>query len=339
MIYIIILNYKTWKDTIECIESVLKLSYKNYKIVIVDNNSQNNSLESISEWLNGKKNFNLEEYSKLKDYIFPIENKPISFSSIKQKEIIKLKQLQTKKITLIQSHENNGFAAGNNIGIHFAKMNNDFKHLWLLNNDTVIQPNTLGELVKTYSKYSIEKSIGVLGSKLYYYDYPKEIQGLGAKFNKFTASVRTITSIDNNLNSMELLKVDYAIGASIFVSKDFIKNVGLMNEEYFLYYEELDWSIRSKKHGYNTYTCTSSIIYHKQGKTTGTGKNHKNKNLFIEQFKYINLIKIYKNYFPSLILIPKSILLLKALKKSLAGNKEESKMILDVFLGKKRDNQ
>lgn len=336
MVYIIILNYKTWEDTIECVESVLKLHYKNYKIVIIDNDSKNDSLKNIEEWLNGKENFNLEEYCKLTENIFPLTNKPISFSSINENEITNLDRLKTEKVTLIQSNKNKGFAAGNNIGINFAKKQTDFEYLWLLNNDTVVQANALCELVKTHTKYSIKNSIGVLGSKLYYYDYPEEIQGLGAKFNKFTASINTITSMKNNLN--QLLKVDYAIGASMFVSKDFIKTVGLMNEEYFLYYEELDWSIRSKEHGYNTFTSINSVIYHKQGKTTGTGKNHKTKNLYIEQFKYINLIKIYKNYFPSLIVIPICKILLKSIVKFFKGNKAESKMILNIFLGKKYDN-
>jgi GT2 family glycosyltransferase len=81
-------------------------------------------------------------------------------------------------------------------------------------------------------------------------------------------------------------RVDYAIGASLLASREFVEDVGLMNEEYFLYYEELDWSIQGEKKGWGTFNCNKCSVLHKQGKTTQTGERYKNaKNLEIEKLK------------------------------------------------------
>lgn len=326
---IVILNYRTWEDTIECIESVLKSDYKNYKIIVVDNASSNDSLKKIQMWLNGKLDYIINTNEELKDYVFPLEKKPLKYIVINETDIIN-KNIDDKEIILIQANKNNGFAAGNNIGIKFAQQQDDFQYLWLLNNDTVIKNDTLTKLVSTYDEYSTTKSIGILGSKLYYYNYPEEIQGLGAMFNKYKASIRVLRTC-NAQNNNKILQVDYAIGASMFTNKLFIEKIGLMNEEYFLYYEELDWSLRAKKLNLLTYTALNSIVFHKQGKSTGTGQKHKNKNLLIERFKYSNLLKIYRNFFPSLLFIAKLAIMLKLIKKVVSKNFDEVKMIYKLL--------
>lgn len=110
MLYIIILNWNSYKDTIECLESLRKNDYQDYKIILIDNASSN---ESVVE---------------LKKYISSLDD--------------------SKKIQLVANPENSGFAKGCNIGIDIAKKQSDCEYIWLLNNDTIVLKNAISPLVE-----------------------------------------------------------------------------------------------------------------------------------------------------------------------------------------------
>lgn len=78
-VYIIILNYNGWKDTIECLESVLKNDYESYQIIVVDNDSPNNSIEYIINWVEGKQEVVYDENSQLKHLSQPFGSKPLEY--------------------------------------------------------------------------------------------------------------------------------------------------------------------------------------------------------------------------------------------------------------------
>ncbi len=329
-VYTIILNYKTWQDTVECIESVLKSDYANYQIIIVDNASSNDSLENIAQWLDGESSHKLSSSEKLEQYILPISQKPIKYKHINEDEI-NLITVDSEKIILIQANDNKGFSAGNNIGIKFAQRQNDFEYIWFLNNDTVVKPDTLLKLIEC--KKVNNNQVGIIGSDLLFYHNPEIRQALGGKFCKYSAGFYELGKY-TKATSETVQKIDYAIGASMFVSKDFIEKVGLMNENYFLYYEEIDWSVRGRKKNFMTIACPSSIVYHKEGGTTHI-KNKKN--LAIEYYKYKNLLEFYKTFYKYLIPIAYLRLCIKMIKKTTLGDLDEAKLIFNVILGMKNE--
>ena len=122
----------------------------------------------------------------------------------------------------------------------------------------------------------------------------------------------------------------------MFCHSDFVKSVGLMNEEYFLYYEELDWSLRGRKKGWKAFICTEATVYHRQGATTQTGSQRESddKNLAAEKFKYSSFLKFYKNYYPSLLLIAYARLILMGIKKYMTGAFREGNLIFRVVMGR-----
>lgn len=138
---IVILNYNGWEDTIECVESLSKQSFENYQIIIVDNNSTNNSFDKIKSWLNGdyivdsvflNKKFERQN----RNFIELNYDNKIGFNeNITSNE--KQKYFNNNEIVLINCDKNYGFSAGNNIGAKYAA-NNSFDYVLLLNNDTVI---------------------------------------------------------------------------------------------------------------------------------------------------------------------------------------------------------
>ncbi|MEN6514775.1 glycosyltransferase, partial [Methanoculleus sp.] len=146
---IIILNWNGWKDTIECLESVYQITYQNYDVIVVDNGSENESIEKIKEYARG----NLEVTSRFFDY--SRENKPLHYIeySLDETKAEKGKEAEIadlpswKKLILINNMKNYGFAEGNNIAIRYALKVLNPEYVLLLNNDTIVDRNFLDELV------------------------------------------------------------------------------------------------------------------------------------------------------------------------------------------------
>ena len=248
-VYIVILNYNGLEDTLECLDSLCDLDYKNYSIIVCDNASINDPEFEINKW-------------KLK------HNK--------------------QDVHYIQTGINLGFAGGNNVGLRYAMAKKDFEYAWVLNNDTVLRCDALPNLVSTMQQ---NKSIGICGSKLIYYFDKSTVQGYGGKYNSylgFPTVIRNIEDIDS---------IDYPIGASMFISKSFLTDVGLMCEDYFLYFEELDWSLRAKKKGYSISCAVDSVVYHKEGRSIGSHSNLKKKSNFADYYLQRNKIIITKKFY------------------------------------------
>lgn len=102
------------------------------------------------------------------------------------------------------------------------------------------------------------KNIGICGSKLLYYHDSGKVQGLAGYYNPMLGIAKHI------YNENELKNMSYVIGVSMLVKKDFIEKIELMNEFYFLYFEEIDWTERAKGI-FNIDVCLNSIVYHKEG--------------------------------------------------------------------------
>jgi len=288
-IAIVLLNYNSWSDTIECLESVLKLDYDNFKIYLVDNSNDNISWDKINDWAKGNIPINDSSYP---DLVNPIEKKPLKFSAYLEGEPI---DESGQDLILIRAKQNNGFAAGNNIALKQVIKQDVYDYVWLLNNDTVVPKNSLKSLTNHLN--SSKAKIGILGSALVYYSNPPILQGIGGNYNKWFGTSKPINNGKNINNIKTHSKIDYPIGAAMFVTKQFLKDVGLLNEEYFLYYEEMDWVLRGRKYGYKVDYSSHSVVYHKVGASIGTGKALE-RSEFSDYYSLKNRIKFVKKYYP-----------------------------------------
>lgn len=294
-VYIVLLNYNSWKDTIECLESVLKSDYPNFQIIVVDNNSSDNSMNHIIKWANGTQEviYNNSQLSQLSQ---PFIDKPINYIFCNDVDIINdEKKLQYEKIgnpiIFIQSHENNGFSAGNNIAIKYALEKSDSSFIWLLNNDTAIKRDSLSILIK----YAKNNNIGITGSTLKYYYTPNKIQAYGGFINVLTGKGYHIVN-SNKISK----KLNYIIGASFLIDINVINKIGLLPEEYFLYYEDSDYCYNALKYGYKIDICIKSIVYHKEGASTGTNSNVGKKSSFSDYQSFYSRKLFYRRNFKSL---------------------------------------
>jgi len=165
----------------------------------------------------------------------------------------------------IRSEKNLGFAGGNNLGIQSAT--GDF--LFLVNNDTIFTPNLIDILVQTLLMNS---QVGIISPKLLYFDQPHVLQYVGyTEMNYYTARNSCIGQyeIDNGQYDSVIGKTAFAHGAAMMVRRSVINKVGLMADNFFLYYEELDWCERAKKAGFEIWINTNVSIYHKESISVG----------------------------------------------------------------------
>lgn len=300
-VYIVILNYtRGWKHTVECLESVFRNNYKNFQVIVVDDSSQDNGLLQIKNWADGNLEINISDDNPLKPLTFPPVPKKIEFIEFLNADFRNLNEVKYKSLILIQSTLNRGFAGANNLGLKFALAKNDFDYVWLLNNDTVIKPDALSQLVTRMEKGT---GVGMCGSTLLFYDNPNIIQTLGgSSFNVWSGIGKQLEkgqSANTEINAQTIeKKIDYVYAASILISKEFIERTGLMSEDYFIYFEEIDWIKRAKGKFSLTY-APKSIVYHKAGATIGGDYTAGGKNSSFSDYYYIkNMLRFSRRFYP-----------------------------------------
>ena len=273
---ILLLNYNGWKDAIECLESVYKITYPNWEVLLVDNGSVDGSVTKIKEWAAGK----IPVESKFFEY--DVERKPIEYIeelfydeeearvkvSKKEKEWDML--LPHQKLSILRIVKNRGFTGGNNIGIEYILREKKTDYILLLSNDTVVDNYLLKELVKVAES---DPEIGVVGPKIYYYDYNGRkdiINFAGGKINFWKGVGYHIgaNEIDKGQHD-EIREVDYVEGSCFLIKKEGIEKVGMLDHEYFAYWEEADWCIRVHKASYKVIYVPKARIWHKIASSSG----------------------------------------------------------------------
>ena len=219
-LYIITINYNSSIHTIELIDNLSNSSFKNFEVVIVDNNS------------------NIIEKEKLK--------------------VIK------KQAHIIYSENNLGFSGGNNLGIKYA-LDNNADYVMILNNDTIIDSKCLKNMMEyivstdcdaicpLILNYYNRDIINYAGGELVDYKGAIKIYGLGKKIS------------DEYLKTK---KVSFAHGCCILMKANLWKEIGFMNDKYFLYFEDTDLSSKIRKMKKNLIYFPQSIVYHKESIST-----------------------------------------------------------------------
>lgn len=168
-----------------------------------------------------------------------------------------------KNVVIIESEDNAGFSAGNNIGIKYA-MKNKADFILLLNNDTEIDHNIINELISRAD----EKTVTV--PKMYYFKEENKIWYAGGHINKFTGRMTHIGENEQDRGQYDKeCYVDFATGCCMLIPMSVIMKIGLMDESYFMYVEDVDYSLNMVKHGINILYVPSAKLWHKVGSSSG----------------------------------------------------------------------
>ena len=205
---IIIINWKQYDLTKKCILSVSKVKFENYKIILVDNESNETNLNLL-----------LNDFDDLK---------------------------------VIKNKSNLGFGVANNQAINYA-LNENYDYVMLLNNDTEVDHNFISPLINSIEKNS---SIGGVQPLIMNYNNRDLIWSAGGYINKFFGNTTTNKSLGKKLN------LDWITGCCMLLKTEVIKKTKLLDENFFAYYEDVDWSLRIKDLGYSLQLVKTSLIYH-----------------------------------------------------------------------------
>lgn len=252
---VVILNYKNWQDTIECLESVLKITYAPYRVIVVDNDSQNGSLDQVEKWLNAR-----------------------------QIRPLRLTQQQSEKgdfdsnpVVLIQSVSNRGYAAGNNIGIRWA-MRAGSPYVLILNNDTIVQDDFLEPMADFLDKNPDTAMVGPLLKKPTgeidrtcarirptFWDYFFRI-GPAKTIWPQNPWYQSVWYFQNN-DLVSPFDVEVISGSCVLARGNFLKTIGLLDENTFLFAEEYILSEQIKCSKKTISLIPQSSVIHKHGQS------------------------------------------------------------------------
>jgi GT2 family glycosyltransferase len=263
---VITINFRGASDTIECIESLLEQDHPSFRIFVIDNASGDDSVESIERW-----------GGKLGDAFISIPPEKAELVS------------HAARVVLIRAPENLGFAGGNNLGMKVAK-NWEPKYFWLVNNDTVQDKSALSALAEVAGA---DEGAGMVCSKVLYHQRPDTIESLGSRLIIPLGVFRHIMQGKKDSDApASPSEVPFIYGCSFLVKAELVRQVGPMEEKYFLLREESDWCLRARRLGWRAYCAPGSRVWHKVTSTMG-----KRSNIF---FYYVtrNTLLFMKEHYP-----------------------------------------
>src|SRR5437667_2934701 len=252
---VVLVNWNNWTDTVECLESLGAVSGPQIlDIVVVENGSANGSGDELASWIGEKcERTGLHALIVWADELEKTERAPLP---------------EAPTITLVRSRLNRGFAGGGNIGLRYGLQVLNADYYWLLNNDTTVHPDAIAALLCA----ARNRADGILGSTIVDYHRNGHVQVAGgARYNRLLTLSRPLLAgvlLEQALNYGGDDSVDYIAGAAMFFRNEVLQRVGLLSEDYFLFYEELDYARRSLRCGYGLAWCRQSIVYHKGGMVT-----------------------------------------------------------------------
>ncbi|MBJ6724252.1 glycosyltransferase family 2 protein [Geomesophilobacter sediminis] len=293
-VYVVLVNWNGARDTVECLESLFRSEYPDFRVVVCDNDSSDGSVGHLLDWASGRTPYCAPGAVLGGLTAVPVP-KPVEHSLLDGPAAEDAPC--SAPLTIIRTGKNLGFAGGNNVGIRFSLRQGDCGFVWLLNNDTVVLPDTLKKLV---ARARSDRTIGIVGATLCFYDRPGTVQALGgASFNKYRSLSRLLG------NERELARIgaaelggvegrlDWVSGASMLVTRRFLAEVGLMEESYFLYFEELDWALRAGERFRMGY-APGARVFHKHGAATNERKGA-DTSIY---FRFRACIRLYRKLLP-----------------------------------------
>jgi GT2 family glycosyltransferase len=244
------LNWNGWEDTLACLDSLAGLRRaEGLSVVVCDNGSTDGSCDRILAW--AAERFPPDDVADLADGADGADARAV-----------------LARFVLVRNGANRGFAAGNNPGIRLA-LARGAEFVWLLNNDCAAEPDALAALLDCAG--TAERP-GILGSTVVYRDSGTVQCAGGCVYNPATTVFRYVghgLPLDRVLARPEPARLDYVYGASMFVRGEVFAIAGLLCEDYFLFYEELDLCARARRAGFGLAWCPGSVVRHAAGASVG----------------------------------------------------------------------
>ena len=211
----VILNTSRRDDTLECLASLARGTYRHHRTIVLDNASTDGSIQAIR-------------------------------STFPDTEIIELTS-------------NLGYAGNNNVGIS-AALARGADWVLVLNEDTVLAPDCLAELIRAGES---DPGIGILGPMVYHYDEPRVIQSAGGRLGPWWNSFHIAQNTTDEGQFRAPHAVDWISGCAILVRRSVIEEIGMIDPRYFYFWEETEWCLRATRAGWRVVHVPQGKLWHK----------------------------------------------------------------------------
>lgn len=268
-VYVILVNWNGWRHTLECLESLFRQDYHPFVVVVCDNGSEDGSWDHLQAWAAGRLPFCGPQNPALAHLFQGSIPKPIPFLCYDRTtaEAGGRDSDPAVPLVLIQTGANLGFGGGNNVGLRYALARGEAAYVWLLNNDTVVEPDALRSLV---AKASQSSRVGAVGSTILDYFHPGRVLSLGGKRIRWVSGCVASMVGDSAPHRAACgpPSPDYIEGCSCLIPLETVREVGLFDPAYFHFWEDVDLGYRLTQEGYILLYAEGSRVYHKEGAST-----------------------------------------------------------------------
>lgn len=256
---VIIVSYASGDVITDCLDSLIASDFPNLKIAICDNASPDNTVAVIRDWA-ARTGADFAETSG--------DATP-----------------DAAQVTLIHSPLNSGYAGGVNLGIDFFKQDPNVDLFWVLNPDCIVETGTASAFAKQAKN---APAFSLMGSRVLYLDGDKVIQSDGGNVSLWTGVCKNKNQglPPEKTPQPDAANLQFISGANMVASRAFIERVGHLHQDYFLYYEEVDWAMR--RGDLPLAWCNDARVYHHGGTSIGTGAHNRAASAFANYFNFRN---------------------------------------------------
>lgn len=290
---------------VACLDSLFASEGANMRVAVVDNASQDATVAIIRDWASRHADVSFEERSAgdTRD--------------------------AGAALTLIRAPNNGGYAYGVNHALEHLLRESALELFWILNPDCEVAPDT----ARQYCSAGDKGAFALMSGRTIYKDAPHRIQTDGGKVHRWTGVCSSINAgVDPASARMpEAASLDYLTGANLVASRRFIAQAGPMTEDYFLYYEEVDWAYR--RGALPLRLVADAIVYHQGGTTIGSGSITRRASPFANFFNYRNRIRFMRRHRPIAVPVAVAYALAKAGQLWIQGAHAEAVAVVAGTLG------
>jgi GT2 family glycosyltransferase len=309
---ILLLNWNGWKDTVECLNSLFRLEYDNFTVILCDNASTDSSVERIREWSRDPVATDSPAHHRQgqsKGRGLPAS---IPLTELTRAEAEAGAADSVSRVLLVHNGDNLGFAQGNNVGLRYVLARPEIDYVWILNNDVVVDSESLTELVRCAQ---LEARVGGVGSTIFEYSEPDVIQAAGGGvFSRRNIIPRLITRPRRRRGRSPHAppRLDFISGACMLVGVNELRHVGLIDEAFFIYCEDVDLGVRIRASGRHLLHARDSKIWHKGGSTVGHRSTRH------DYYTVRNMLALTRKHYPLMVPLVASYLIYRAVLPKVA---------------------
>ena len=285
---VVIVTYNSADVIRDCLESLLASSGVRLFIQIVDNQSPDGTAALLRDWAAGRGRW---VCSSDLPFPLPVSSKPIALA----RSVSEAEAPGGHVVALLESGTNAGFAGGVNLGLAEVARRPGIDRFWILNPDTVVSPGAARAFA---TEPEPEGGFALMGGRVLYLDRPDMIQIDGGTINQRTGITGNLNQFCDPASTTPPVEGDvrFVMGGNMVASRAFYERVGPMREDYFLYYEEVDWALRRGE--MPLVYCAAGTIYHRAGSASGSGSHSRAASPFALYFKHRARMMFMRRFFP-----------------------------------------